>query len=153
MSGTGFTTAVSVESGRFDQWGRFAAGGSERAVLSALGELIGFPIRPVRLRVSDGSRVELDGASADASAVVQLPLRGGEFTSAHRNKIMADMFKLTWVRSVAAPHAHALLCVSSTSAGAFRPGSWLARAAADMRVTVFVWSEDALTHAAGPALS
>ena len=97
---------------------------------------LAIPLRPLRMRVrtQEGSRVEVDGAASDGSVFVQVSLRRGDFTSQHRNKIMADMFKLSWLRTAAAPGARAILCVGVNAAAAFRPG-----AAPDMHIEVWVW--------------
>ncbi|MDQ1131308.1 hypothetical protein [Microbacterium sp. SORGH_AS_0888] len=141
-AGVGFAADVRVDTDQ--EWGRFAPSSAERAALAALGDGLGVRIRPARLRLADGSRVEIDGASEDGAVVVQLPLRGGEFTSQHRNKIMADMFKLSWLREHAAPGARCVLCVRENARGAFRGGGWLARAATDSGIEVIEWDDAGL---------
>ena len=74
-SGDGFGPHVTLEADR-REWGRLPEDAPERAALIALGDRLGHRLRPRRLRMGDGSRLEVDGASADATVVVQLPLRG-----------------------------------------------------------------------------
>ncbi|MFT4305575.1 MAG: hypothetical protein QM604_01645 [Microbacterium sp.] len=146
----GFASSVRAEVAG-DGWGRFPPGSPERHALRAIHELTGVAVRPLRLDLGDGCRVEVDGGAADGSVVAQLPFRGGEFTSAYRNKIMADMFKLGWLRRLAAPRARAVLCVSPSAAAAFRPGGWLVRAAADTAIDAFCWDGQTLAALSPPA--
>ncbi len=125
-------------------WGRFTADSVERAALVALSERVGTALRPRQLRLADGSRTEIEGAADDGTIVVQLVIRTGELTSQHRNKLMADMFKLTWVRTALTPGARAVLCIGSGALPAFRTGSWLRRAAADVGIEVVVWDDAGL---------
>jgi hypothetical protein len=127
-----------------NEWGRFETGSVERAALVALGERFGVDVRPRHLRLADGSRTEIEGASKDGSLVVQLVIRTGDFTSQHRNKLMADMFKLTWVRTCLTPGARAVLCIGTGALPAFRTGSWLRRAAADVGLEVLLWDAGGL---------
>ena len=69
-------------------------------------------VRPRHLRLADGSRTEIEGASEDGSLVVQLVIRTGDFTSQHRNKLMADMFKLLWIRASVSTAERAVLVVT-----------------------------------------
>ncbi|GMM95061.1 MULTISPECIES: hypothetical protein [Microbacterium] len=141
MTAAGFSDDIALETDRQGEWGRFPDDAPERAALMELSRELAIPLRPLRMRVrtQEGSRVEVDGAASDGSVFVQVSLRRGDFTSQHRNKIMADMFKLSWLRTAAAPGARAILCVGVNAAAAFRPGGWLPRAAPDMHIEVWVW--------------
>ena len=116
------------------EWGRFGEGATERAVLIALGRELGMRLRPRQLRLPDGGRTEVEGAAEDGPVVVQLVIKAGEFTSQHRNKVMADMFKLAWIGTAVSPDARRILCISSGALPAFRAGGWLRRAAADFAI-------------------
>jgi len=121
------------------EWGRFTPETPERAALLALSDAFGTDIRPRQVRLDDGGRAEVEGVDADESIVVQFVIKSGEFTSQQRNKVMADMFKLMWLRTALMPAARSILCVGPSAVPALRRGTWLRTAADDLRIEVHVW--------------
>lgn len=111
-------------------------------MLQALGARFHTVFRPCTIALSNGTRMEVDGADEAATTVVQLVANSGVFKSAHRNKVNADMFKLAWLRVAVFPGARAILCVSDTAARAFSPTGWGTLAAADLGIDVLVYSEN-----------
>jgi hypothetical protein len=96
---------------------------------------------PRRLAVPSGERVEVDGADADRSVLVECWAHQGPPKSAQRHKVLADAFKLTWVSTTMYPKPRLILCLSDPLAAApFLPGarSWAARAFQDLGVTISV---------------
>ncbi len=78
-------------------WGRFAPDSVERRMLDDTGTALGLVLRP-RTVVLDRARVEVEGIDADDRVVVQLVANQGAYKPAWRNKVMADLFKLLWLR-------------------------------------------------------
>lgn len=119
------------------EWRRFGEGSIERAMISALGERLGVVLRPRLLTLSRNSRVEVEGIDADNTIVVQLAANHGAYKPAFRNKVMADMFKLIWLRD-SVPSAHrAILVVTEVTAQGL--GGWVAVAAADLGIELLVF--------------
>lgn len=122
---------------------RFVEGTRESAMLDALSDRYGMSIRPSTIMLGNGTRTEVDGADGAATTIVQLVPNRGVFTSALRNKVSADLFKLAWLRTAVAPGCRAVLCVSDTAANAFTRGGWATVAASDLGIDVLVF-DDAL---------
>lgn len=119
------------------EWSRFAEGSVERRMLLALGDRLGTPLRPKPLMLPDGSRVEVEGIDAGCRVLVQLVGNQGAYKPAYRNKVMADMFKLLWLRESVPTAERAVLLVSELIVQAL--GGWVARAAADLGIEIHVF--------------
>jgi hypothetical protein len=114
---------------------------AERVMLDLLGQQLGRKLDPARLAVPSGERVEVDGADADRSVLVECWAHQGPPKSAQRHKVLADAFKLTWIATTMYPRPRLILCLSDPLAAApFLPGarSWAARAFQDLGVTISV---------------
>ncbi|MEV8541454.1 hypothetical protein [Streptomyces sp. NPDC051572] len=119
------------------EWSRFAEGSVERRMLLALGDRLGTPLRPKPLMLPDGSRVEVEGIDAGCRVLVQLVGNQGAYKPAYRNKVMADMFKLLWLRESVPTAERAVLLVTELIVQAL--GGWVARAAADLGIEIHVF--------------
>jgi hypothetical protein len=119
------------------EWNRFGEGSVERLMLSALSERLGRPLRPRVLLLADGVRVEVEGMDAAGTIVVQLVANQGSYKPSYRNKVMADMFKLLWLRTAAPEVERAALVVTTVTARALN--GWVAVAAADLGVEVYLF--------------
>ncbi|MER7184690.1 hypothetical protein ABT404_35390 [Streptomyces hyaluromycini] len=122
------------------EWSRFAEGSVERRMLLALGERLGLALRPKPLMLPDGSRVEVEGIDASGRVLVQLVCNQGAYKPAYRNKVMADMFKLLWLKNSVPTAERTVLLVTEVIVQAL--GGWVARAAADLGVEVYVFDGD-----------
>ncbi|NEB03454.1 hypothetical protein [Streptomyces sp. SID13726] len=122
------------------EWSRFTEGSPERGMLLALGDQLGTALRPRPLRLPDGSRVEVEGIDAAGRILVQLVSNQGTYKPAYRNKVMADMFKLLWLRASVPTAEHTVLLVTEVIVQAL--GGWVARAADDLGVEVYVFGGD-----------
>ena len=122
------------------EWSRFAEGSVERRMLLALGDRLGTELRPKPLMLPDGSRVEVEGIDAPGRVLVQLVANQGAYKPAYRNKVMADMFKLLWLRNSVPTAERTVLLVTEVTVQAL--GGWVARAAADLGVEVYVFDGD-----------
>ncbi|TQL02791.1 hypothetical protein FBY24_1875 [Cellulomonas sp. SLBN-39] len=134
--------AGQMSSGAHAPAGHAAAGGDD-AVLAAVGAHLGVALVPRTFVVRGDVRVSVDGTdAADASAVprVLVLVNGGtgQLKSLQRNKLIADAFKLDWLRGVVAPGARALLAVTEPYARLVAPGAWLPAALRERGIDVLV---------------
>lgn len=123
------------------QWHRFAPDGPERKALLALSDELGLRLRPRLVPVSPGSTFEVEGIDADDTHLVQVVANRGVFSSNQRNKVLADMFKLMWLRTTRFPDARLCLVLSESTAEAFKPRSWTSLAAEELDFSLFVVSD------------
>lgn len=119
------------------EWSRFTEGSVERRMLIALGDRLGTRLRPKPLMLPDGNRVEVEGIDADGRVLVQLVGNQGTYKPAYRNKVMADMFKLLWLRDAVPTAERAVLLVSELIVQAL--GGWVGGAAADLGIEIYVF--------------
>jgi hypothetical protein len=131
------------------EWSRFAEGSVERRMLLALGDHLGTPLRPKPLMLPDGSRVEVEGIDTGCRVLVQLVGNQGAYKPAYRNKVMADMFKLLWLRDSVPTAERAVLLVTELIVQAL--GGWVARAAADLGIEIHVFDGRTVTPLRPPA--
>lgn len=140
-------TAVFMDAGAIQAGRELPPGSSreqrdaERVMLDLLSQQLGCVLNPARLAVPSGERVEVDGADADLSVLVECWAHQGPPKSAQRHKVLADAFKLTWISTTMYPRPRLILCLSDPLAAApFLPGarSWAARAFQDLGVSVSV---------------
>jgi hypothetical protein len=137
----GYTPGVSLTGEDDPQvWHRFGPDSTERRMLERLSARFGVRLRPRTLLLPDGSRVEVEGVDTDNRFLVQLVANQGAYKSHHRNKVMADMFKLVWLSRTILPGGQAILCVSETVAQAL--SGWVATAARDLGVEVLQFQGD-----------
>jgi hypothetical protein len=114
---------------------------AERVMLDLLDQQLGRELNPAKLAVPSGERVEVDGADADRSVLVECWAHQGPPKSAQRHKVLADAFKLTWLSTTMYPKPQLILCLSDPLAAApFLPGarSWAARAFQNLGVTISI---------------
>jgi hypothetical protein len=64
-------------------------------MLDLLSQQVGRELNPARITVPSGERVEVDGADANQSILVECWAHQGPPKSAQRHKVLADAFKLT----------------------------------------------------------
>jgi hypothetical protein len=124
------------------EWNRFADGSIERRMLTALGDRLGVALRPKVLMLPDGSRVEVEGIDTEGRLLVQLVSNQGAYKPTYRNKVMADMFKLLWLRESVPTAERAVLVVTEVIVQAL--GGWVARAAAELAVNIYVFNGTAV---------
>ena len=120
------------------EWSRFADGSIEQRMLLAAGDALGVRLRPRPLLLPEGrQRVEVEGIDPDGRIVVQLVANQGTYKPSYRNKVMADLFKLLWLRNAVPSARRAVLVVTAPIVQAL--GGWVAIAAADLGVQVLVF--------------
>lgn len=118
------------------EWGRFAPDSVERRMLEDTSTALGLVLRP-RTVVLDRARVEVEGIDQGDRVVVQLVANQGAYKPAWRNKVMADLFKLLWLRQAVPGVERSVLVVAEPAARAL--AGWVAVAAGDLGVEVLVW--------------
>ena len=123
-------------------WRRFGPDSAERAALLALSDALGVTLRPRALELRPGTMFEVEGVDADGRYLFQVVVNRGGYTSQQRNKVLADMFKLLWLRETRFPDAQVGLVLSESTAEAFRPRSWTSLAARELGFTLFVVTAD-----------
>jgi hypothetical protein len=112
---------------------------AERLMLDLLATRLCRALEPTTITVPCGARVEVDGADADRTVLVECWAHQGPPKAAQRHKVLSDAFKLTWISSTIYPRPKLILCLSDTAAAApFLPGarSWAARALGDLAIAV-----------------
>ena len=120
------------------EWSRFGEDSVERRMLVAAGDALGVRLRPRPLLLPQGrQRVEVEGIDPDGRIVVQLVANQGSYKPSYRNKVMADLFKLLWLRDAVPSAERAVLVITEPVVQAL--GGWVAIAAADLGVEVHVF--------------
>lgn len=134
------------------EWGRFADGSIEQRMLVAAAVLIGAELRPRSILLGNRSRVEVEGMDEAGRVVAQLVANQGTYKPSYRNKVMADLFKLLWLRQSIPSADRAVLVITELVVKAL--GGWVAVAASDLGIEVLVFDGEAvapLAPAAPPA--
>ncbi|MEV4638093.1 hypothetical protein AB0J80_12150 [Actinoplanes sp. NPDC049548] len=114
---------------------------AERVMLDLLGLQLGVVLEPARIVVADGTRVEVDGADAERSVLVECWAHQGPPKVAQKHKVLADTLKLTWIATKIEPRPRLFLCLGDPlAARPFLPTSksWAAHALQDLGVTIAV---------------
>ncbi|WP_300678770.1 hypothetical protein [Nocardioides sp.] len=129
-----------------NEWRRLGPDSAERAGLLALSDHLGVRLRPRALEIAPGTNVELEGVDPEGTFLIQAVLNQGAYTSQQRNKTLADLFKMQWLREREFPGATIGLLLSETTAEAFKPRSWTFIAARELGVRLFVLRSGAITE-------
>jgi hypothetical protein len=114
---------------------------AERVMLDLLGLQLGVTLEPTRIVVADGTRVEVDGADAGRTVLVECWAHQGPPKVAQKHKVLADTLKLAWIATKIQPRPRLFLCLGDPlTARPFLPTSksWAACALRDLGVTIAV---------------
>lgn len=114
---------------------------AEAVMMQILSEQLGVVLAPATIRLNDGTRVELDGADAERTVLVESWARLGSPKPAHHKKVLTDALKLSWIAGHVLPRPARLVLLMADQAAAhpFTGGSgWGAHAIADLGVEVVV---------------
>jgi protein-S-isoprenylcysteine O-methyltransferase Ste14 len=122
------------------EWNRFADGSVEQRMLLAIGAELGAKLRPRPLLLENRQRVEVEGIDPEGRIVVQLVANQGTYKPSYRNKVMADLFKLLWLRTSMPSAERAVLVVTPLIVQAL--SGWVAFAAEDLGVEIYVFDGD-----------
>ncbi|XKK36984.1 hypothetical protein HFP72_18735 [Nocardiopsis sp. ARC36] len=89
----------------------------------ALSAHLGIELTPREFTLPDGTRIGVDCADGGRpSLLVQFTPLQGPVKSTQRNKVIADAFKLVWLRDHHFPDAHVLLVIGEPLARLFGRG-------------------------------
>ena len=112
---------------------------AERAMLDALGGRLGVALNPRRIERPDGVRVELDGADADLTVLVECFAHQGTAKVAQKYKLVNDAVKLHWIGATLAAPPRRILCVTDAAAVQHLRGrSWQGHAIRELGVEIEV---------------
>jgi hypothetical protein len=113
---------------------------AERVMLHALGERLGTTLRPRRIAVDDGIRVEVDGADEDLTILVEAWAHHGSPKVAQKHKVLADALKLLHVAAAmpVAPRLVLCLCDHDAARHFTTARSWAAHALRAFAIDVVV---------------
>lgn len=114
---------------------------AESVALLALSEQFGIELRPERIYLPSGSRVEIDGVSHEPPVLVEVWAHQGAPKSAQRNKVLSDALKLQYVAATLGGEYRLVLCLTDALAAApFVGRSWYADALRHANVDVEIVS-------------
>lgn len=119
-------------------WRRFGADSAERAALLALSAHLGVDLRPRALELQPGTMFEVEGVDPDTERLYQVVVNQGRYTSQQRNKVLADLFKLQWLKATRFPDAEIGLLLNHNTVEAFKPRSWTFLAAQELGMVLYV---------------
>lgn len=114
---------------------------AEAVMMQILSEQLGVVLAPATIRLTDGTRVELDGADPERTVLVESWARLGRPKPAHHKKVLTDALKLSWIAGHVLPRPERLVLLMADQAAAqpFTGGSgWGSHAIADLGVEVVV---------------
>jgi hypothetical protein len=113
---------------------------AEQVMLRLLGERYGVELKPRRIPLEDGIRVEVDGADDELSVLVEAWAHQGPPKSAQKHKVLADVLKLLHVAAHVPGSPRLVLCLGDPAAARHFTSarSWAARALRDFAIEVAV---------------
>jgi hypothetical protein len=111
---------------------------AEPVMLALLSERLGVELAPRRIALGEGVRVEVDGADADCTVLVEAWAHQGPPKVAQKHKILADVLKLRHVAARLPVEPRLVLCLSDPEAAHHfvAARSWAAQAVRDSGVEV-----------------
>lgn len=110
---------------------------AEVDIVAALSANLGVPLAKTSIPTGNGGRVELDGAAADNSILVEAYAHQGGLRGGQPKKLATDALKLMWIgRQIGATRL--ILAVADEKVEAYlrRPKAWLTQALIDLKVEV-----------------
>ncbi|OLT28793.1 hypothetical protein BJF83_14265 [Nocardiopsis sp. CNR-923] len=109
---------------------------------ATLSAYFGTPLAPREFTLPSGVRVGVDCADDTPTTVLgQCYIHWGQIKSNQRNKVIADAFKLAWLRDTGFPDARAVLALSTPFTRLLGHGAWLPAALAAHRIEVHLVDE------------
>lgn len=113
---------------------------AERVMLDLLGERMGVVLKPRRIPLEDGVRVEIDGADDELSILVEAWAHQGPPKVAQKHKVLADALKLLHVAASlpVAPRLVLCLCDPEAAHHFTTARSWAAHALRAFAIDIVV---------------
>jgi len=105
-----------------------------------LSTFLGIPVKTREFTLPGGIRIAVDHADTGEPPrfIAQSSALGDRLRSTHRNKAIADAFKLSWLRDHHLPETQVALVVGAPFARTLVSGTWLAEALSASRVRILV---------------
>lgn len=121
---------------------------AEPLIVEAVAAFVGVELAAETIDLGDGVKVQIDGASADRSVLVEAYAHVGPLLSGQSRKLTTDAFKLVWAGARLGAK-RLVIAVADTDAEAYllRPRAWLTAALRDSGVEVVRVSIDAEAQA------
>ncbi len=112
---------------------------AESLILAELGAQLGVELQPTIIAFDDGVRVQIDGATADRTVLVEIYAHVGALRGAQPRKLATDAFKLVWAGQKLGA-SRLILAVVDEQVAAYlrRPKAWLTAALRDAGIEVVV---------------
>jgi hypothetical protein len=111
---------------------------AEKVILERASHLLGVTLAPRSLSLPGGARVDVDGASADLSVLLEVFARQGMLKGGQQKKVCQDALKLITLGRLH-PRARLLLVFADDQAAAYATTrTWVAEALATWGVEVIV---------------
>jgi len=112
---------------------------AEAVLVAELGRLLGIPLVPRRVHLSDGSFVDVDAYSDEPLVLAEVWAHQGPPKSAQRNKVLGDALKLQHVAADLNRPSRLILCFADQAAAApFSGATWYAGAIRRFGVEIVV---------------
>lgn len=111
---------------------------AEALMIAALAETIGQRLSPRRFAMPDGSTVDVDGSTDDASVLVEALAHQGRSREGQVRKVTSDAFKLAFVGEIVSAKRRIVLMSDPEAARRFRGRSWRAEAFRHFGVEIVV---------------
>ncbi|MGE3449351.1 MAG: hypothetical protein AB7H92_17425 [Microbacteriaceae bacterium] len=121
---------------------------AEPLIIAAVAEYVGIELAAAKIDLGDGVQVQVDGASADRSVLVEAYAHVGPLRSGQSRKLTTDAFKLVWAGGRLGA-TRLVIAVADVDAEVYllRPRAWLTAALRDSGVEVLRVSIDAAATA------
>jgi hypothetical protein len=112
--------------------------GAESAILDALSAEFGVALAPRSVPLPNGARVDVDGATADFSVLVEAFSRQGALKGGQQKKVCQDALKLITLGRIH-PGARLVIAFADPEAATYATrGTWVAEALATWGIEVIV---------------
>lgn len=120
---------------------------AEKSILASLAGKLDVKLEPMRVSLSEGAQVDVDGVAADRSVFVEIFSHQGRLKGGQVLKVSNDAFKLASL-GLRYPKARLILAFADPSAAAFADGEgWRAAALKSFGIEVHVIDLDESTQA------
>jgi hypothetical protein len=108
-------------------------------MMAALSRKLGHPLKPKRVPLPDGGRVEVDGVCGNPNILCEAWAHQGPPKSAQKTKVLTDALKLAFLAQLLPRRPRLILLFSDQAAARpFGGGSWYAQAIRQLGIGIEV---------------